>query len=84
MYAFYDDILHNQINFLLCRCMLVEADVQMPSLSLESCTLHMEDVYVGVMSRHQITLHNNTVITTQYIWKTQVCEYLTSPCYHRV
>lgn len=58
--------------YISIRCMHVEADVQMPGLSLENSKLYMLDAFVGIPSLHQITFVNNTVIPTQYIWKAQV------------
>ena len=59
--------------FLLCRHIEVSAEVQCPHVSLDSCQLHMERVFVGVKERREVRLTNNGLIPSQFVWSSQVC-----------
>ena len=56
----------------VCRCVHVLADMQRPDVCLASCSLHMEEAYVGIPCNREVLLRNNSLVPTQYSWSPQV------------
>ncbi|RDD40948.1 Deleted in lung and esophageal cancer protein 1 [Trichoplax sp. H2] len=48
----------------------VRGEIQSPVVALTECNLQLDEVYIGLPRKSQVTLKNQTLLPTNYKWKT--------------